>query len=75
MSEENKYELDDLVTSAVMQKPIDFEAAFDDLIVGRIRDAVEHKKIEIAQQMYGYDPEEYDEVGADESELEHSEEE
>lgn len=79
MSEENKYELNDLVTSAVMQKPLEFEAAFNDLVIDRIRDAVENKKVEIAQQMYGYEPpEEYygdDEVGAEESELEHSGEE
>jgi len=79
MSEENKYELDDLVTSAVMQKPLEFETAFNDLVIDRIRDAVENKKVEIAQQMYGYEPPEeyydYDEFGAEESELEHSGEE
>lgn len=76
MSEENKYELDNLVTAAVLQKPMEFEAAFDDLIVDRIRNAVENKKIEIAQQMYGYEPTEYedndDEFGASEYELEDS---
>lgn len=47
----------DLVFSALEQKPMDFEAAFNDLVVDRIRDAVEQKKIDIAQQMYGYQPE------------------
>lgn len=79
MSEENKYEMSDLVNSAVMQKPLEFEAAFNDLVIDRIRTAVENKKVEIAQQMYGYEPpEEYygdDEVGAEESELEYSGEE
>ena len=79
MSEENRYELDDLVTSAVMQKPLEFEAAFNDLVIDRIRDAVENKKVEIAQQMYGYEPPEEhyadDDIGADESELEYSGEE
>ena len=32
MSEDNKYELNDLVVAALDQKPLDFEAAFNDLI-------------------------------------------
>lgn len=79
MSEENKYELNDLVSSAAMQKPTEFEAAFSDLVLDRIRDAVENKKVEIAQQMYGYEPpedfddyENDDEFGASDTELEDS---
>lgn len=73
MIEDNKYDLEDLVISALEQKPTDFEAAFNDLIVDRISSAIENKKIEIAQQMYGYEPEEdYD---AAEQDLENSEEE
>lgn len=53
----NKATVSDLVFSAFEQKPIDFEAAFNELVVDRIRDAVEQKKIDIAQQMYGYQPE------------------
>lgn len=60
MSEENKYELNDLVVAALEQKPTDFETAFNDLVVDRIRTAVENKKIEVAQQMYGYEPEEFE---------------
>lgn len=72
MFEDNKYELNDLVISALEQRPTDFEAAFNDLIVGRISTAIENKKVEIAQQMYGYEPEQdYEE----ESELDNSEEE
>jgi predicted nucleic acid-binding Zn-ribbon protein len=56
----------DLVFSALEQKPSDFEAVFNDLVVDRIRDAVEQKKIDIAQQMYGYQPE----VEADQEETE-----
>ena len=57
MTDTNKYELDDLVISALEQKPTDFEAAFNDLIIDRISNALEDKKIAIAQQMYGYEPE------------------
>jgi len=80
--EPNKYDLDDLLNSAVAQKPIEFEAAFSDLVIDRIRDAVENKKIEIAQQMYGYEPpEEFEtddndnEFGASDEQLGNSEEE
>ena len=54
---DNKYDLTDLVVSAIEQKPLDFETAFNDIIVDRIRDAVEAKKVEVAKQMYGYEPE------------------
>ena len=54
---DNKYDLTDLVVSAIEQKPLDFETAFNDIIVDRIRDAVEAKKVEVAKQMYGYEAE------------------
>ena len=54
---DNKVTVSDLVFSAFEQKPADFETAFNELIVDRIRNAVEQKKIDIAQQMYGYQPE------------------
>lgn len=58
MVEDNKYDLTDLVVSAIEQKPLDFETAFNDVIVDRIRGAIEDKKIAIAKQMYNYEPEE-----------------
>jgi len=57
---DNKYDVQDLVVAAWEQKPTDFEAAFNDLVVDRIRDSIEAKKIEIAQQMYNYEPPEPD---------------
>lgn len=62
---DNKYDVSDLVVSAMEQKPLEFEAAFNDLIVDRIRGAVEAEKIKIAQQMYGYEPEAEEEVNDD----------
>lgn len=58
MTDNNKYDISDLVVSAIEQKPLDFETAFNDLIVDRLHTAIENKKIEVAQQMYGYQPEE-----------------
>jgi hypothetical protein len=49
-----KYDMSDLVSAAAAQKPLDFEAAFNDLIVDRIATAINDKKISVAQQMYGY---------------------
>ena len=51
-----KYDMGDLVIAAAHQKPLDFETAFNDLIVDRIATAVNDKKIAVAQQMYGYTP-------------------
>lgn len=55
MAEDNKYGIEDLISNAVLQKPIEFEAAFNDIVLDRIRDAVENKKIEVAKQLYGYE--------------------
>lgn len=57
MVEDNKYDVADLVVSAIEQKPLDFETKFNDIFVSRIRDAVEEQKIKIAQQMYNFNPE------------------
>ena len=70
---DNKYDLTDLVVSAIEQKPLDFETAFNDIIVDRIRDAVETKKIAIAQQMYGYEPEYNDAETEEDSNIEEPE--
>jgi hypothetical protein len=76
---DNKYNVTDLVVSAIEQRPLDFETAFNDLVVDKLRDAVETKKVEIAQQMYGYEPdvepEEYDDAETEENEEEIPEEE
>jgi hypothetical protein len=55
MSENYKYEIGDLISTAIDQKPLEFEQAFNDLIVSKLQSAINDKKIEVAQQMYGYD--------------------
>jgi hypothetical protein len=77
MSEDNKYGIEDLISAAVEQKPSNFEAAFNDIVIDRIRAAVENKKIEVAQQLYNYEPEveNDDEFGAGDLEIDNSEEE
>lgn len=76
MIEDNKYDLTDLVVSAIEQKPLDFGTAFNNIFVNKLRDAVEQKKIDIAQQMYGYEPEqENDGAETEEENLEDNSEE
>jgi hypothetical protein len=52
MDNDNKYSLNDLITMSAEQKPLDFNQAFDQLMVDRLQAAVENKKIEIAQSMF-----------------------
>jgi len=54
MTDFNKYDTSDLVMSAYNQKPLEFEAAFNDLIIDKLQTAINDKKIQIAQQMYNY---------------------
>lgn len=72
---DNKYDLSDLVVSAIEQKPLDFETAFNDIIVDRIRSAVENKKVEIAQQMYNYEPDDVADTEETEENIEDNSEE
>jgi len=55
MSEENKYNINDIIDFASQQKPVDVKAAFDDLMLAKIHSAIEDKKIEVARQMFGTD--------------------
>lgn len=50
--ETDKYTVQDLVNFAFNQKANDFKNAFDDILVNRIADAVDDKKIEVAQNMF-----------------------
>jgi hypothetical protein len=55
---EDKYDITDLISNALEQKPIDFESAFNDLIVNKLQGAINDKKIDVARQMYGYQDQE-----------------
>jgi len=52
MTEDNKYNLEDLVTSSLEQRPIDFSDAFNSLITDKLQTAIQNKKIEVAQRIY-----------------------
>lgn len=57
MSENNKYSVQDLILHAVEQKPLEFNDTFAGLMIDRIRDAVEAKKVSIAKTFFNYDGE------------------
>lgn len=52
MSDSDKYTVQDLISNAADQQPIEFENAFNSLVVDRIRSAVENRKQEIATSMF-----------------------
>ena len=52
MDENNKYTVDDLIASAIEQKPTEFEDTFNSLVLDRVQSAVEAKKQEIATSMF-----------------------
>jgi hypothetical protein len=55
-------DISDLIVHSVNHKPADFEAAFNDVIASRIASAVDAKKVEIAQQMFGADQQEIEDL-------------
>jgi hypothetical protein len=49
---ENEFAVQDLISLSYDQKPIEFQQAFNSLIAGRIADAVNNKKMEVAASLY-----------------------
>lgn len=68
--DDNKYNTDDLVVSAIQQKPVEFEQIFGELMIDRLQAAVETRKQEIAQTMFNPASEEEVEAAETEEELE-----
>lgn len=59
--EDNKYNVSDLIVSAVEQKPVEFETAFNDIMTDKIAAAVDEYRNNVAQNMFNgseYNPEE-----------------
>lgn len=53
MSDNNKYNIDDVIDYSTEQKPVDVQAAVDALMLQKAHAAIEAKKIEVAKQMFG----------------------
>ena len=45
--------IQDLISTSFEQKPLEFQDAFNSLIGARIADAIDNKKVEVAQTMFG----------------------
>ncbi len=52
MDNETTFYVQDLVKFSYEQKPVDFEQAFNSLLSNKIADAVDVKKLEVAQNMF-----------------------
>ena len=50
---DNKYDVTDLISSALEQKPVDFQTAFNDILLDRVRNVIDIKKNEVSQKMFG----------------------
>ena len=59
MDDNNKYDIQSLVVSALEQKPDEFAQGFNSLMVDRLNSAIELRKNEIAQSMFA-DPNDED---------------
>lgn len=66
--------IDDLLGFAIDKNPIDFATAFDNIVREKAATALENKRIELAQAIYGADGEDEDEDQVD-NEVEGEEEE
>ena len=50
---EIEYRVSDLINFSSNQKPVDFELAFQSILNNRLASAVDQRKIEVAQRMFG----------------------
>lgn len=60
--------VNDLLRHSFEQKPIDFENAFNSIMVDRLAAAIDDKKLSIAQRMFGGEQEDYEEEDVEEYE-------
>ena len=58
MKEETEYNIEDLMASAIAQKPMDFENVLNSIMLDRITDAIETRKVDIAKTMFDESKEE-----------------
>jgi len=52
MSENDKYNISDLIDTVVDHKPLEFAQVFNDLTFSKLHSAINDKKLEIAQRMF-----------------------
>ena len=47
-----EHNIEDLMSSAIAQRPMDFENAFKTIMIDRITDAIDERKIELAKTIF-----------------------
>lgn len=69
MENDNKYDVQDLVLSAMEQKPEEFAQGFNSVMVDKLNAAIANRKYEIAQSMFEdpNDEDNYEEDGEHEN--------
>jgi hypothetical protein len=50
---DNEKNISDLLKFSYEQKPVEFEQTFNSLIADKMFDAINNKKLEVAQRIYG----------------------
>jgi hypothetical protein len=70
MDDEQEYTVNDLVSLSFDQKPVEFKAAFDSIIMGRIEDAIADKKVSLSQSVFDAGPDDFLDDDDDSAEFE-----
>lgn len=63
---DRQFTIADMIGAVNQESPSDFQAAFHSLVVDKIHDAINAKKIEIAQNYFNYEDESEEEVETEE---------
>lgn len=53
MSDENKYNISDIINFASQQNPLEIKSAIDSLMISKVQAEIAGKKIEVAKSMFG----------------------
>ena len=54
---EKQYTIDDMINAARAESPSDFQSAFASIVLDKIADSIEAKKIEVAKNYFNYEEE------------------
>lgn len=54
---DKQYTIDDMIGAATKESPSEFQSAFNSLVLDKISDAIQAKKIEVAKNYFNYEDE------------------
>lgn len=57
---DNKYNIDDIINYSAEEKPLNVKSAVDDIMLQKVHDEIEAKKIEVAKSIFGGTPSDAD---------------